>query len=145
MAELLSATSLLTALLTLLYSVWYPDIRSCMAIAPQRKRADRDAQIRRVEETLYWRGAPLAAGSLVLCLVLLPETVSVLATTARALLASPPQAWPPYDALAATFLVAYLFLLGLAGLAVFQVVRLWHQRQRLRRPDPEVQPLRYPG
>jgi hypothetical protein len=135
LADILSATSLLTALLGLLYAVWYPEINTCLAIVPERKRADRDGQIRQVESALHWRALPLAAGALGLCLVLAPEVIRVLAATVSIVLTRPPRAWPRYDAVAAAFAVAYGFLTCLAGLGVSQVVRLQRRSVRLRQPD----------
>lgn len=135
MADLLSATSLLTTLLALLYAVWYPDIKDCLALVPERKRADRGGQIQQVEATLYGRGVPLAAGALILCLVLLPEVARLVTTAVLIVTSKPPVSWPPYDTLAAAFVVAYGFLVGIASLAVAQLRHMWRKRSRLRQAD----------
>jgi hypothetical protein len=133
--DLLSATSLLTTLLALLYTVWYPEIKDCIAIVPERKRADRGGQIQQVEATFYGRGLPLAAGAFILCLVLLPEVARLVVTAVSTVSSRPVDSWPPYDTLAAAFLVAYGFLLGMTYLAVAQLRHLWQQRRRLRQAD----------
>jgi hypothetical protein len=134
-SDLLTATSLLTTLLALLYTVWYPEIKDCLEILPERKRADRGSQIQQVDATLYTRGVPLAGGAVVLCLVLLPEAGRLIGTAITNLTSEQPSAWPPYDTLAATFVVAYGFLLGMTFMAGVQVQRLWRQRRRLNESD----------
>jgi hypothetical protein len=119
----------------LLYTVWYPDIKACQALVPERKRADRGGQIHQVEATLYGRGVPLAAGAFILCLVLLPEVARLLITAASIVSSKPMPSWPPYDTSAAALVVAYGFLLGMTYLAVAQVRHLWRQRSRLRQAD----------
>lgn len=112
-----------------------PSREDCLAIVPERKRADRGGQIQRVEATLYGRGVPLAAGALILCPVLLPEVIRLLATPVSIVSSKLPGSWPPYDTLAAAFVVAYGFLLGMASLALAQLRHLWQQRSRLRQAD----------
>ena len=102
---------------------------------PERKRADRGGQIQQVEATFHGRGLPLAAGAFILCLVLLPEVARLLVTAVSIVSSRPVDSWPPYDTVAAAFVVAYGFLVGMSYLAVAQLRHLWHQRRRLRQAD----------
>jgi len=137
MADLLAATSLLATIIAVLYSVWYPEIESSREIKPERKRADRDPQIRQVEATLRTRAIPLMTAGCLLCVVLAPELLRVLGATVRAVESGLSGSWPPYDTLAAAFVVSYAFLVSLASLAAAQVLGLWQQMSTLRRRDPD--------
>ena len=135
MADLIGATSLLAAIVAALYSVWYPELRATRAMTVQRKRADRNSDIRVVESALRTRAISLVIASTILCLVLTPDCVRVLATAADGVVAAMAGAAPPYDSLAAVFVVAYAFLVGLAALGWSQAIGLVRLLGALRGPD----------
>ncbi len=137
MADLLAATSLLATIIAVLYSVWYQEIKSSLAIKPERKRADREPQIRQVEATLRTRGIPLAAAGCLLCAVLVPALLGLIGATGHAVASGVSGSWPPYDTLSAAFGVAYVFLVGMAWLAAAEVWRLWRHLCLLRSPDSD--------
>jgi hypothetical protein len=135
MADVLSAMSLLVTMIALLYSVWYKEIQDEVELKPLRMSANRTGQIAGVKRTLRTRSLPLAAASMLLLLVLVPELMAVIQSALRAVSSGLSGSWPRYDTLAAVFLVAYSFLVGLAGLAVRQVLDLRRKLADLQGPD----------
>lgn len=136
MADLLSASSLLATIVAVLFSLWYPEIQSALAITPERKRADRDPQIVRVKTVLATRALPLLAASGSLCLILLPVAFGVAADTVAAIARVVQGSSWTYDALRAAFGAAFAFTLGMTILAMQQVRNLRTCLRRLEAPDP---------
>ena len=135
MADLISATSLLTAILAGLYSMWYPDLRIALATKVERKRADRNEAIRDVMATLRTRSVPLLIATTTLCSVLAPDCISILTATVQGIASAMAGHASTYDSLEAVFVVAYGFLVGIAVLAWSHTVGLLRLLRRLRGPD----------
>jgi hypothetical protein len=121
--DLLSASSLLLAIIGVLYSVWYAEIRQARAL-------DAGANIgitrRRVEEIgmiLRSRALPLFLATLVVAAILAVPAYRV----ARGWVLS-----PHYDPIEACFIGVYVFLVGLLVLCAGPTWDLWQKRQEFR-------------
>ena len=135
MSDLIGATSLLTAIVGALYSLWYPELRLALAKDVARKRDDRNGTIRDVAAVFWTRAVPLAASSIVLSFVLLPELVGVLYGSAQGVAAAISDGSSHYETLEAVFVVAFGFLVSLAALSWSHAFGLIRLLRRLRGPN----------
>lgn len=123
--DLLSAASLLTALVGLLYSTWLNEIKgAAQATIPL---SDVDPVLRDVRRVLWTRAMPLFAAAAALVLLLLPPFVDVLTRAGQVVFGD--RAWH-YNAVGGCFVAAYL--IGV-GLAVVTASSVWEVRAKLRR------------
>jgi hypothetical protein len=130
--DLLSASSLLVALVGLLYSTWYPEITGAAeAPVPLHDASKLRSSTR---STLRTRAAPLLLLAVVLLLVLFPPALAVVVQTVRQLTGS--QAGNQYDAVQACFIAVFVALLLLAVTLWTATRRLWLRLKDLERiPD----------
>lgn len=131
MGDLLSAASLLLAVVAVLYGLWYPELMAALAIKVPPHKEDRDEPHRRVSSSLFGRAVPLAAGSSVLALVFLPDAISILLISARNLGVDGLSALRRYDAVRTSFCLVVTFAISLGIHAISVVVRLIKLRRRL--------------
>ena len=78
MSDLLSASSIFLAVLGLLYSSWYSDIRESINIPIPTYKEDRKTVREHVEEIFYFRILPIAIGSSILTVIIIPNTVKII-------------------------------------------------------------------
>jgi hypothetical protein len=125
--DLLSASSLLAALLGLLYSVWYPEINAATKTPiPDHDRTD---LVEATRSTLRSRSIPLAIVAGVLTLVLAPPAVSVVVSSYQHFGGS-------YDAVQACFVAVFAVIVTLLVTVTMGVYRLHRHLRELRRvPD----------
>lgn len=133
--ELLSAASLLLAVVGVFYSLWYGEITRALDITPPTHLADAAGLRRDVSRVLRARAAPLAVASLVLALVLLPEAIRLIADGIRLLWREGlREGLGAYDAVSAAFV---LVVFGTGVIAVYSwslALRLWHLKRALTPP-----------
>lgn len=78
MGDLLSAASLLLAVLGMLYSLWYPEIQKALDLKLPKFEEDRVEPYKVILETFWTRSLPLAALALVDSLIFMPDTIKVM-------------------------------------------------------------------
>lgn len=123
MGELLSAAALITTVIAILFSLWYPEIEAAMAIKAANRppfRADRLPEIAHARQTLLTKCMPLSVIAAMPALVFAPEALGVLVRSIDAL-ADP---LSRYDAVAAAFVAVYLLTLVLLVISVAQARRM---------------------
>ena len=72
MSDLLSAASLFLAVLGLLYSAWYGEIRETLDIPAPDYKPDRGPVISKVKVAYYTRALPLVVGAATVSIILFP-------------------------------------------------------------------------
>jgi hypothetical protein len=118
MSNLLQASSLLLAVLALVYSQWYPEIRTARQHGHnqidnhQEHRLDWTEQFREVNEVFWNRTVPLFVSALLLVIVLLPDAVSIVVSTANTYIARGLKAIWSYDAVSTIYVLAVLLTAG---------------------------------
>jgi hypothetical protein len=127
--DLLSASSLLVALLGLLYSTWYPEITAAAETAIPLHDASEARSNTRL--TLRTRAAPLLLLALVLVLLLLPPAFTVVIQTWQRVFGSRPGSG--YDAVQACFLAVFVALLVLAMTLWTATRRVWLRLKALEK------------
>ncbi len=77
MSDLLSAASLLLAVLGVLYGLWYPEIIAALEIKVPIHVEDRQGPYHKVTTVFYSRALPLTIASIGVSLIFLPDAVKI--------------------------------------------------------------------
>lgn len=127
--DLLSAASLLVALITFLYSTWYQETSSALELPTKRFRLDRGPHLALLRRVLMTRALPICVAALALVLVLAPPAIKV---AWRAIA----HGWgQPYDAVKACFLLVWLISIFLAAVSTHRTFALFRHLRRQAGPD----------
>lgn len=109
MADLLSSGALLAAVLSLFYTLWYPEIRLALdTLKPKDHVEDSQKDIESLAAIQHRRVLPLVVGSSAMTSALVPDAYGVIRRSVEALVA----AWT-YDAVSALYLLLVGFMIGL--------------------------------
>jgi len=127
--DVLSAVSLLAAIVGLLYSLWYPEMREALAAERMLHRQDREPSIAVVRDAITTRALPLALASFVQVLIFGPDALTAIRNIVK--LSGPPgqPAAVEYDSVQAAFVAVYAVSVLLATLAL---AMLWRLRSKLK-------------
>jgi hypothetical protein len=128
--DLLSAASLLATIISLLYSIWYGEIKEAQGAEIALQKADRGPAIQRVRATLLYRAVPLLGSAVLLVLILLPSTIDIIRNTWEACFG--PGTRQTYDPVEACFVAVYLVIIMLTVVTVFAVYGLAAKLRKLR-------------
>jgi hypothetical protein len=127
--DLLTASSLLVALVGVLYGTWYPEI-SAAAETPIPLH-DASKARSNTRSTLRTRAAPLFLLAIVLVLLLLPPALTVVIHALQHLFGSRPGSH--YDAVQACFIAVFVALLILAMTLWTATRRVWLRLKELEK------------
>jgi hypothetical protein len=130
MGELLSAASLLLAVIGLLYSAWYKEITGAIRMPVAEHREDRGSAIREVKRVFAARTLPLAVAAGALAVTLFPDFAAILADSAGVILSEGVGSLRRYDAVRTLFCTVGALA---AYLAVHVAALAWRVRRRLRK------------
>jgi hypothetical protein len=109
MADLLSSGALLAAVLSLFYTLWYPEIRLALdTLKPRDHVEDSQKDIETLAAIQRRRVRPLLVGSSVMTIALVPDAYGVIRRSVEALAT----AWT-YDAVSTLYLLMLGFMIGL--------------------------------
>jgi hypothetical protein len=126
--DLLSAASLLTTVISLLYSTWYGEIKDARNI--QIPLHDRDPIIRTVRTVLWSRADPLLFAAVLLGAILTPTFVDVIHYDWNVLTGRSTH-WH-YDPVQACFIAVFFVILILVALTASAAWRLTRVLKKLR-------------
>lgn len=136
MSDLLSSASLLIAIVTVLYALWYPEIRRGIKDIKAIHRRE-DEKISEVSGILVWRAVPLTAGSFCLALLFFKDAFTLVRRSLsfeEGLISR----LTTYDAVATAFVLVEIICIFLAVLILIQAVKLVINLQELRsKPKPQ--------
>lgn len=128
-ADVLSASSLIVAILAALLGMWTADIRTAMDLVPERDPSNRRPQRQAVRAALA-RTAPLATAAVLTLAVVLPRAIAVLATTWTCITA-PPKQGCTYNDVSALFVLMTVILASLCFVLIRQAIGLLGKRRDL--------------
>lgn len=77
MSDLLSAASLLMAVIAIIYSLWYPELTEKLNISPKQHREDNVAACQSVKMALIGKAIPLSILALLIALTFLPDALKI--------------------------------------------------------------------
>ena len=131
MSDLVSAASLLLAVLGVLYGLWYPEIIEALDIKVPAFREDRNKPIQQVVSVLYGRAIPLAVAALGVSLIFLPDALEITRRSIQNYLGKGFEALTNYNAVQTSF----CFVVTLSGAIAMHItyfsVKLVLLRRRL--------------
>lgn len=130
-ADVLSASSLIVAVIAAFLSLWSDEMKRALDVVPARERLDRGPQ-RTLVRSATMRVLPLAATAIATLAALSPRAWGVLSTTWGCV--ASPDGRCAYDDVSALLLVVTAILAVLCGTLVLQGARLLSKRRRLERP-----------
>jgi hypothetical protein len=114
MSDLLSAASLLLAIVAVLYGMWYPEIVSSLATeVPEHPAARRKpyGEVARVRRT---RALPLMIATTLLAVVFLPDALKICLRSAAMMASDGISAFAKYSAVATAFVLVEILSLCFA-------------------------------
>lgn len=77
MSDLLSAASLLMAVIAILYSLWYTELTELLSISPKTHKEDNVADCYSVKSALIKKSTPLSVLALLIALIFLPDAIKI--------------------------------------------------------------------
>jgi len=81
MSDILSALSLLLAVLGLLYSAWYSELSSAIKENIPKFKEDRNPVLERVQSILFTKSLPLSISASIISLIILPDFIKIIIET----------------------------------------------------------------
>lgn len=132
MSDLISAASLMLAAIGVLYGVWYPEIRRASEVDTPNHLEDAGRERAQVAEALQHRARPLFWSAAVLALLLIPDTIRILAGSLEHWMETGILAPLDYDATQAALLAIVTFLIVFALHLRRQVRALKNKRNELK-------------
>jgi hypothetical protein len=115
-SDLLTAASLLTALIAIFFALWSPDINA--ALKTEVPTSDKHLVHKEISKVLWWQSVPLCIASIALTGTLVPPAVAVVVEAVKIADVG------HYDAVKACYIVMIVLLLGLTFLTIATVVQL---------------------
>lgn len=134
MIEQLSSASLLLTVVTVLYSLWYSEIKNAKEIESRSDKRNNTPKINKVKETIKYKSGPISILSIILSVILLPDTISIILNSSRIYLENPLYIFEYYDSVSTTFCFIQF---GLIAFSIQFVVDLIKLRKKKRELTPE--------
>ncbi len=114
MNDLLSASSLFLAVIGLLYSSWYNEIKKTIDLIPEEHLEDRKKSIKTASTVYHTRALPLALATSILTLILLPDFIKILIEAIDSLISIGLKSYKNYNAVKLMYFAIFITTLGLS-------------------------------
>lgn len=131
MSDLLSAASLLLAIIAVLYGMWYPEIVKSLATDVPEHAANRRKPRAEVAAVRKSRSLPLMIATILLGAVFLPDTVRIVARSASMYASDGVAGFKEYSAVATAFVLVESVAVGFAIYSTRDWLRLGHLLKQL--------------
>lgn len=135
MSDLLSAASLLAAIVGALLGIWYPEIVAALALPKKNKKDDRSTEIARVGDALWWRAGLLLLATIALAGIFFPDCAKIVVYAAACADGKSASVNCAYSAIRAAYCVVEILLILLAVHSAKLFLRLCEKRSELNGPD----------
>lgn len=119
--NLLSASSILLAIITALYAVFYPFLIEVIEIKSSKHSADNNPKLKLAKSTFNSKLLPLLIGSIVITVLFLPEFFNTIVNSIKAFGSIDEM---NYDTLTASFLVVCVFMIFLTCAIINLAIKL---------------------
>ena len=116
MSDLLAASSLLATVIAILFSLWYPELTSALALVAAPKKEDNVAKRQHVHAVLLSKAIPLMIFAVLVALVFIPDCIKILLEAGSQFLRYGTAAIHNYDSVRTAFL---LVVFASAYLAIY--------------------------
>jgi hypothetical protein len=131
MADLLAAGSLLLTVVTILYSLWYPEIVAASNKNVDPHSANRTDDYEECQKILRWKSLPLSLASATLLFINLPIAIDIILCGIRWVIDGHPILYDTEQAVKITFIAVVAVLLFLTGHTMTAANLLAHRVWRL--------------
>jgi len=131
MIEQLSSASLLLTVVTVLYSLWYSEIKNAKEIESRSDKRNNTPKIDKIKEVKKYKSRPLIILSIILSVILLPDTISIIINSARIYLENPLYIFENYDSVATTFCFIEFGLIAFSIRFIVDLIKLRNKEQEL--------------
>ncbi|WP_216854838.1 hypothetical protein [Burkholderia sp. L27(2015)] len=135
MGDLLAAASLLATVVTILYSLWYPELMKTLDIEPKRFYHDNIAARREVAVKLFGKALPLGVLAVAVAIVFLPDAWTICSDSLAGYRADWLAQLKRYDAIRTAIVLVVVMSLVLALYVWVISWRLFRLKARLGKPD----------
>jgi hypothetical protein len=136
MSDILSSASLLLAIITALYGLFYPDIIKILDIIPAVHAVDNKPHFIKAKEIRNTKLFPLLLASIILTLTFMPEFLHQI-KTALELYCKLGFAFDTYNTVIASFMVVCIFMIVLSISIVILSVR-YYNKMKVLNPDKKM-------
>ena len=130
MSDLLSASSLLMATITILFSLWYAEIVSILDKPKAKHAADNVGLLKEVKSVLFSKAILLALMSLSVTLIFAPNALMIMVESFDLLKKQGLPTFETYSAVNTAFSLVFAICLGIAVYTLvlsFQLVTRWKE------------------
>lgn len=107
MIELLSSASLLLTIVTVLYSVWYSEIKEVILLKSETHQPDNIEKHKKAKK-VRWKSLTLAVGTIILSLILLPNVINIISSSLHSYQKPNYSFWQNYSSVKTTFCLIWL-------------------------------------
>jgi hypothetical protein len=128
MADLLAAASLLLTVITILYSLWYPEISAALRSSIADQPINNEKNYRICRPLLLWKSVPLAIFACGIFLINAWDALCIVSHAWSQLRVTPAAA---YSAVRTAFVVVVIVLAFLGGHTIAAAIRLGRHTHRL--------------
>ncbi len=135
MGDLLSAASLLLAVVGILYGLWYGEIEFALGIKPSQHSQDNMAKLGTVSSTLAKRAVPLAIAASLVSMIFLPDAIRLILLSSNNYLTKGPSAFKDYGAVETAFCVVIIFTSSISMDVIWKIIKLKSLKKKLSRKD----------
>lgn len=124
MGDLLASSSLLLALIAILYGLWYSEIELVLRLKIPRQKEDRRPNLKRIRSVLFNKTVPLTCISIILSLIFLPDSIRIVIFSFRSIAIDGVAAIKYYNAVAASFIFITSIFIFLSLHMFYKVLKL---------------------
>jgi len=135
MGDLLSASSLLLTITTVLYSLWYSEIKDALDTEIPDFEADYKKPFLQVRKAFWTKSIPLSCATSLLALIFLPDLIKLVVLSFFAYRDDFGRALFNYDSVATTFSAVTMSLIVFAVVMVRQSFKLYSLKNDLDASD----------
>jgi hypothetical protein len=128
MADLLAAASLLLTVVTVLYSLWYPEVAAASKREIKQLAANRTNDFDECRAVLFWKAVPLCLVTILLVFINGPDTWVIVTDAVAQIGKSQPES---YSAIRTTFVAVVTILVLLASHMCAATIALGHRVWKL--------------
>lgn len=132
MSDLISATSLLLAMVSILFGLWYMEIQNVINLTVPKHKDDRAPDFQKVNHFLYQKALPLAIFAILLSFIVLPDFISILRDTVKIFIIMKCEAFKKYDAVRAAYILVSLYTFALSVYLVSLLLKIWDKHREFK-------------
>lgn len=131
MSDLLSASSLLLAILTTLYALFYSSIHEFLDIIPERHKIDNKANHKKGIEIRNTKIFPILFASIILSLIFIPEAIKIIRECFH-IITTVNRNSIEYDTVKTTYIAVTTFMIALSFSIIMLTSKFFKQLHKLK-------------